>query len=132
MQSKAAALGALMFVGVVAGGFVLGHAAATLPGNADVVATACNDHGETTEISLRVHYAGEQPVTATPHVWSSKHHIQYAWVPVDRRLEPGNQTVTITAPDRDAAPRPGELVQVSFAAGQQRLITSFEAGGCRT
>lgn len=131
MPSKHALLAAILAIALAGVGLSVGHAAATLPGDVDVVATECNDHGEKTEITLRVHYGGEQPVTATPHVWSSKHHIQYAWDPVDVRLEPGNQTVSITAPERDAAPTPGERVQVSFAAGQQRLITNFETGECR-
>lgn len=121
---------AVLLILFATAGVFLGHDAATLPGDADVVATGCNDDGDIGEVTLRVEFRGEQPVTATPHVWSSKHHIQYAWAPEDVRLEPGAQTVTITAPRRDAAPTTGELVQVSFAAGQERLITNFEAGEC--
>lgn len=121
----AAAVGLGLVVATIVG---VGHVAATLPAQVTVLEEHCTA-GNVTALTLAVEYDGTQPVTVTPHVWSSKQHVQFPWQPESIQLEPGRQVVHITAPDPRAYIQ-SERGQVWLASGQQRSITNWEVTPC--
>lgn len=105
-----------------------GHAATTFPAEVAVVDERCVD-GNVTALRIAVGYHGDRPVTVTPHVWSSQQHVQFSWTPQAIRLDPGENFVTISAPD-ERAYLAGDRAQVYLADGQRRAITNWEIDRC--
>lgn len=96
----------------------------SLPADLDVEAADCAD-GTVDQLTLTVTYHGDEPRAVTPHVWSERQHVQFAWIPEQVWLEPGTQTVTITAPDARAV-IDGERAQVYLVDGPQRVVENFD------
>lgn len=114
---------------LVLGNIVMsGHAAATLDADVEVIGQTCEDDAVT---GLRLHISQESApsLTVTPHVWSSRQHVQFAWEPTSITVYDGGQNVSISAPD-DRAVIEGDRAQVYLAAGQQRAIENFEVREC--
>jgi len=107
---------------------VSGHASATLDADLDIIGQTCSD-GAVTELTLHVGYEQAPMTTVTPHVWSSRQHVQFTWEPRDVRLFDGDQNVTISAPDERAFIE-GDRAQVWLAVGQKRAIQNFEVRSC--
>jgi hypothetical protein len=107
---------------------VSGHAAATLNADVDVVGQACED-GAVTDLRLHISQESAPSLTVTPHVWSSRQHVQFTWDPASITVYDGGQNVTISAPDERAYIE-GDRAQVWVAAGQQRAIENFEVRSC--
>jgi len=120
----AALVTALVLGNIVASG----HAAATLEADVDVLEQTCED-GAVTELRLHVSQESAPSLTVTPHVWSSKQHVQFAWDPESITVYDGGTNVTISAPD-ERAYIAGDRAQVWVAAGQQRAIENFEVRAC--
>jgi len=126
VRAASLAIAAAVFVLVVS----QGHAATALPADVEVVEERCF-HGDVIELTLEVDYRGEVPVTVTPHVWSEHQHVQFAWSPQEIRLEPGTQTVAISAPEERAVINGiGARGQIYLADGQRRAITNWGVGRC--
>jgi hypothetical protein len=84
-----------------------------------------------TELELDVWNNESSTVTVTPHVWDGRQRVQHSWRPQNLSLDPGEQTVTISAPQPRAAIR-DPAAQVYLADGQRRLVENFEAPSCAT
>jgi hypothetical protein len=114
---------------LVLGNIVMsGHAAATLDADVEVIGQTCED-GAVTDIRLHISQESAPSLTVTPHVWSSRQHVQFAWDPASITVYDGGQNVTISAPDERAYIE-GDRAQVWVAAGQQRAIENFEVRSC--
>jgi len=120
----------MLVISVLTTAVLAANKAATLQGDVEVVDIECNEYGHVNEISLQIKNQSNKTEEVTPHVWSSKHHVQYAWSPENITLKSGTQTVTITAPNRDAGPDPGERAQWWLADGQQRLVVNWKVPQC--
>ena len=105
-----------------------GHAAATLEADVDVVGQTCED-GAVTDLRLHISQESAPSLTVTPHVWSSRQHVQFTWEPASITVYDGGKNVTISAPD-DRAVIEGDQAQVWIAAGQERAIENFEVRSC--
>lgn len=127
--SGAASVIAVVVTLLVLGNLIAsGHAAATLDADIVVVEQHCED-GAVTALTLRaeLNREGMQPVT--PHVWSSRQHVQFTWDPSMTIIGDEPRTFRIEAPD-DRAVIEGDRAQVYLAAGQQRVIENFEVRSC--
>jgi hypothetical protein len=120
---------AVVVAGLVLGNIVVsGHAAATLDADVDVLEQTCED-GVVTELRLHIAQESAPSLTVTPHVWSSKQHVQFPWTPESITVYDGGRNVTISAPDERAYIE-GDRAQVWIAAGQERAIENFEVRAC--
>jgi len=121
------AAGALLVVVIAVGTtIVAGHQAATLEGDLEVVDTSCTNEN-VTAVTLRV--SVNESVTAHPHVWSQRGHVQHTWSPENISLQAGTQFVRIEAPRSRVMVR-GERGQVALYDGQRRLIDNWEVDQC--
>jgi len=102
-----------------------GHQQATM--NVTVVDSTCID-GNLSEITMRVQV--NESRTVTPHVWSSKSHVQMSWKPRNVSLHAGTQFVQLTRPEDRVAVR-GDRAQLALNDGQKRLITNWEVDECQ-
>ncbi len=121
----------LVLFGVVVAGIVIGISgvqAANLPAEVTVSDLDCRD-GEIASLELSVEYSGEDPVEVTPHVWSTRSHIQLSWDPTKITLEPGVNTVEIEPP-RPRGRVVGDYAQVYLADGQRRAIANWRVKTC--
>jgi hypothetical protein len=120
---------AAVVTGLVLGNIVMsGHARATLDADVEVVGQTCED-GAVTDLRLHISQESAPSLTVTPHVWSSRQHVQFTWEPSSITVYDGSQNVTISAPDERAVLN-GDRGQVWIAAGQQRAIENFEVRSC--
>lgn len=117
LRNAVSVLVVLLAVGAIV---AQGHAAATLAADVDVVEQTC-EAGTVTALTLRIDAA--EPVVVTPHVWSAKQHVQFAWQPSTIRVT-GTETVRIRAPDPRAYIQ-SDRAQVWIADGQRRAIANF-------
>jgi len=115
----------LAAVGVVAEG----HAAATSPAAVEVLEQQCSATGGVGALTVRVTNPTTDTIVVTPHVWSSKQHVQFPWSPSNLQIPPGETVVTIRPPD-DRGVIDGGRGQVWVADGQQRAIENFEVRQC--
>ncbi|WP_435067710.1 hypothetical protein [Haloplanus sp. C73] len=105
-----------------------GHAAATLDGDVEVISQTCDD-GAVTALDLHIIQESAPSLTVTPHVWSSRQHVQFTWEPASITVYDGGTNVTISVPDERAYIE-GDRAQVWISAGQQRSIENFKVRQC--
>lgn len=120
---------ALAFVVIALAVGISGVQAASLPADVTVSDVDCRD-GEVAGLELTVEYHGSAPVEVTPHVWSTRSHVQLSWTPTTVVLEPGTNTVQIEPP-RPRGRVAGDYAQVYLINGQQRAVTNWRVEACR-
>jgi len=121
----------LIVLGVVIAALAIGISgaqAASLPAGVTVSDVDCRD-GEIAALELTVEYRGSEPVEVTPHVWSSRSHVQLSWTPTTIVLEPGTNTVQIEPP-RPRGRVAGDYAQMYLADGQRRAVTNWRVKAC--
>lgn len=114
-------------LGTVGGVVIAGHSAAELPAEMDVVLEHVEE-GERgsniTALVVEVDYHGDEPITVTPHVWSSRQHVQHAWKPYNLTLQPGANMIEFRAPNPHA-PIQSDKAQLWLADGQRRATLNW-------
>jgi hypothetical protein len=122
-----AIVAAALALGAAGGVVIAGHSAAQLPAEMDVVLEHVEE-GERgpniTALVVEVDYHGDEPVTVTPHVWSSRQHVQHAWKPYNLTLQPGTNMIEFRSPNPHAPIR-DDKAQLWLADGQRRATLNW-------
>jgi hypothetical protein len=109
---------------VISAGLVgVGHADATLSADVDVAGGECVD-GTVTQLVVDVDLQSERSVVGVIRAWSQRDRVRVAWD--QHRLLPGQQQLTIRAPNSVASLQNESRAQAMINVGQQRAYDHFE------
>jgi len=115
---------------VISAGLIgVGHADATLPADVDVVGGECVD-GKVTGLVVDVDLQTERSVVGVIRAWSQRDRVRVAWD--QQQLHPGQQQLTIRAPNSVASLQNASRAQAMINVGQQRAYDHFETSAICT